>query len=261
MPFLLGGCLVEVPVTCTVAAPLQRACSASYRWSVKQTFRLLARWVYILVVTFSVGYLTVHFGRRTGWYKEHLYHQLLSGDADQRLRAAGGLALVGAERHLLAGLKAEDPEVHSMARRGLEHLWSNAAGHKAYSMMESVAQAIETEDYKEALRILDRLTTRYPNYAEAWSQRASVLWQTGRYNEAMTDCGRALELNPNHYGAWLGLGICHLQLGDIAEACRSLRAALEISPHDEAARKSLEQCEGFLRHRAAPKSKGRTELL
>ena len=129
-------------------------------------------------------------------------------------------------------------------------------------MMESAAQAIEKEEYKEALQILDRLTARYPEYAEAWSQRASVLWQIERYEEAMADCGRALELNPNHYGAWLGLGICHLQMGDVAEACRSLRAALEISPHDEAARRSLERCEEFLRSRPAPtRPKGRTDLL
>jgi len=229
---------------------------------VKKAFLLLARWAYVMAVTFSVGYLTVHFGRRTDWYKNHLYHELLSGDADQRLYAAGALALVDGERQLLQGLKAEEPEVYDMARRGLEHLWSNAAGRKAYTMMESAAQAIEKEEYKEALRILNQLTAKYPGYAEAWSQRASVLWQTERYEEAMTDCGRALELNPNHYGAWLGLGICHLQMGNVAEACRSLRAALEIAPHDEAARRSLERCEEFLHSRSAPtRPKGRTDLL
>lgn len=230
--------------------------------AVKHAFLLLARWIYILLVTFSVGYLTVHFGRRTDWYKHHLYQELLSGDADRRLYAAGALALVGGERQLLDGLKAEEPEVHRMARRGLEHLWSNAAGRKAYVMMESVAQAIEKEEYQEALRILDQLTASYPRYAEGWSQRASVLWQIERYEEAMTDCGRALELNPNHYGAWMGLGICHLQTGDLAEACRCLRAALEIAPHDEAARRSLERCEEFQRSRPAPaRPKGQGDLL
>lgn len=228
----------------------------------KPAFLLLARWIYILAVTFSIGFLTVHFGRRTTWYKAHLYQELLNGDSDRRLYAAGALALVGGERQLLDGLKADEPEVHSLARRGLEHLWSYSAGRQAYEMMESAVQAMEKEDFEEALRILDRVTAKYPAYAEGWSQRASVLWQTGRCGEAMTDCGRALDLNPNHYGAWLGLGICHLQQGDVAEACRSLRAALEISPHDEAARNSLERCEELLRRlpaSARPKSRG--ELL
>jgi tetratricopeptide (TPR) repeat protein len=230
--------------------------------AVKKSFLFVARCAYIMAVTFSVGYLAVHWGRRTAWYKDHLYQQLVRGDAERRLYAAGALALVGGERQLLEGLKAEEPEVHDMARRGLEHLWSNAAGRKAYEMMEAAAQAIDKEEFKEALQILDRLTAKYPQYAEAWSQRASVLWQTERYEEAMNDCGRALELNPNHYGAWLGLGICHLQMGDVAEACRSLRAALEIAPHDEAARKSLERCEEFLRSRAGPhRPTGRSDLL
>lgn len=230
--------------------------------AVKHAFRLLARWIYILLVTFSVGYLTVYFGRRTDWYKHRLYHELLRGNSDGRLYAAGALALAGGERQLLEGLKAEEQEVHNMARRGLEYLWSNAAGRKAYEMMESASQAIEREEYKEALKILDEVTARYPRYAEGWSQRASVLWQNERYEEAMTDCGRALDLNPNHYGAWMGLGICHLQTGDFAEACRCLRAALEIAPHDEAARRSLDRCEEFLRNRPAPsKPKGRGDLL
>ena len=49
--------------------------------AVKKAFLLLARWAYIMAVTFSVGYLTVHFGRRTAWYKDHLYQQLVRGDA------------------------------------------------------------------------------------------------------------------------------------------------------------------------------------
>ena len=68
-----------------------------------KAFLLLVRWAYVMAVTFSVGYLTVHFGRRTDWYKGHLYQQLVSGDAERRLYAAGALALVGGERQLLAG--------------------------------------------------------------------------------------------------------------------------------------------------------------
>lgn len=200
-----------------------------------------------MAVSFSVGFLTIHFARQTGWYQDYLYHQLLSGDEQQRLRAAGSLAVVGAEKQLLEALKAEPPEVHSIAQRGLEHLWFNAAGRKACAMMEQAQEASAKNEFKESLRLLDRLTAEYPKYAEAWNQRAAVLWQMGQYQESKADCERTLALNPNHYGAWQGLGICQLQLGDVVEAVRSLRNALKIAPHEESTRKSLLKCEEFLR--------------
>lgn len=213
----------------------------------KIVLTLLVRWLCILVVTFSAAFATMHFGRRTTWYKEHLYQQLLRGDARQQLRAASTLAQVGGEPYLLEALKSNTPEVHTLARRALEHLWFSAAGNEAYELMDAAYQAAEKEQFKEALQVLNRVTERYPNYAEGWNRRAAVLWQLGRYKESMRDCERALELNPNHYGAWQGIGICHLRLGDVAEACRSLRCALEIAPHDEATRRSLLKCEDLLR--------------
>jgi tetratricopeptide (TPR) repeat protein len=222
----------------------------------------LARWSYVMAVTFAVGFLTVHFGRQTAWYKNHLYRQLLSGDAEQRLRAAGALALVGGEQQLLDGLKRDESEVSAMALRGLDHLWASAAGPEAFDLTESAFQASEREQFDEALRILDGLVAKYPEFAEGWNRRAAVLWQTGQHEKSMADCLRALALNPNHFGAWQGLGICHLQKGDVDEACRSLRVALQIAPHDEATRKSLERCEEFLRSRPAPgKPRARGELL
>ena len=228
----------------------------------KNALKLLARWFYILAVTFSVGFLTVHFGRQTAWYRDYLYKQLLCGNAEERLRAAGALALVGGEKQLLEGLKADEPEINSLAQRGLEHLWSFAAGREPFEMMECAFQATERQEFEQALLILDRLTAKYPKFAEGWNRRAAVLWQTGQHAKSRSDCERALALNPNHYGAWQGLGICHLQMGDVPEACRSLRVALQIAPHDESTRKSLQQCEEFLRTRPSPaKPRGRTELL
>ena len=227
----------------------------------KNALKYLARWLYIFAVALSVGFLTVHFSRLTPWYKDHLYQQLLSGDADTRLTAATKLALVGAERQLLKGLKSENPDVYSMAQRGLEHLWFSAAGGKVYRMMEEACQAADREDFKEALRILNQVTSKHPKFAEGWNRRGAVLWQTGEFQKSISDCQRALALNPNHYGAQQGLGICHLQLGDVEEACRSLRHALKIAPHEESTRRSLQRCEAFLRKHSSDSRGGRGSVL
>jgi len=222
---------------------------------------LLVRWTCIFAVSFLIAFLLMHFGRRTTWFKERLYSQLLAGDADEKLRAASVLASLGGEPQLLRALKEEDPAVHDMARRGLEHLWFHAAGAEAYSMMETAYQAGEGVEAKSAVPLLDRLTRKYPGYAEGWNRRAAVLWKLGEYRQSMEACERALKLNPNHYGAWQGLGVCHLQLGDVTEACRALRAALAIAPHDEATQRSLQQCEQLLRTFPSDKRGRRADLL
>lgn len=217
----------------------------------KQLLTLAARWSCVFALAFTTAFLVMHFGRRTPWYKEHLYTLLITGDANQRLRAASGLAQVEGQEQLLRALKNDDPAVHEIARRALEHLWFSAAGREAYDRMEVAYAAAEHEEYDEALKVLNEVTVKYPNYAEAWNRRAAVLWQKGEYQQSLKDCERALAINPNHYGALQGIGICQIQLGDVAEACRSLRAALKIAPHDDAARRSLQKCEELLRSRSS----------
>jgi tetratricopeptide (TPR) repeat protein len=224
---------------------------------VKKALLFLVRSLFLMSFSFSVGFLAIHFGRQTSWYKDYLYHQLLTGNEQQRLRAAGALALVGGEGQLLKALQSETTEVHTVAQRGLEHLWFIAAGHKAYQMIEAAQAAIEKEDFQEALRILDRVTTKYPGYAEGWNQRGAVLWQMGQYQKSRVACERALSLNPNHYVAWQGLSVCQLHFGDVFASIRSLRAALKIAPHDETARNCLLKCEEFLRTCPPPDEKRR----
>ena len=220
------------------------------------------RWSCIAILTFGVSFGVTHLARQTGWYKDRLYRKLLTGDEEKRLQAASMLATLGGERQLLEALKAEKPEVSEMARRGLEHIWFNAAGSEACRMVDSAHASAEKEEFKEALRILDEVTKKYPNYAEGFNQRASVFWQTGDFALSRRDCERTLALNPNHYGAWQGLGICQLESGEITEACQSLRLALKIAPHDDDTRKSLLKCEALLRTYSPGNQKSRhVELL
>src|SRR5262245_55722661 len=158
---------------------------------------LLVRWTCILAVSFTIAFCVTHFGRRTTFFKQRLYHQLLAGNPDQKLHAASVLASIGAEPELLRALQETEPEVHTMAKRALEHLWFHAAGLEAFKMMETAYQAAENEDHTNALRILDHLTHQYPRYAEGWNRRAAVLWQMQEYEKSMADCERVLKLNPN----------------------------------------------------------------
>jgi tetratricopeptide (TPR) repeat protein len=185
--------------------------------------------------------------RRTDWFKEKVYQQLVSGDENRRLQAASILAMVGGEEQLLRGLKSTNEGVSDVSRRGLDHLWFHAAGDTAYQMLESAYALSEEKKFTESVEVLDRLLLRFPRYAEALNRRAAALWQLGDYERSREDCERALTVNPNHYGAWEGLGIAQLQTGDLAGASQSLRMALRISPNDRVARRCLKKVEDLMR--------------
>ena len=223
----------------------------------KRSLARLLRYAYLLLVAVCGAYLGLHIVRQTGWYKDRLYHILVTGGAKEQLHAASALAQLNAQEHLLRAMKAEAPAVHDLARRALEHLWFNAAGDEAYQLTQAAYKAAGEEKFDDALSILNRLTSKYPKFAEGWNRRASVYWQMGDWEKSIADCERTLALNPNHYGAWQGIGICHLQLGNVAEACRSLRAALRIAPHDAPTRNSLHRCEELLRMYPNPLTKPR----
>lgn len=228
----------------------------------KQVLRKFLLALFSIAVALCAAFLLTEAIRQTGWYKERLYHLLLTGDKQQKLRAASTLAEVGAEAQLLRALKSEDPSTHEMARRAVEHLWFFAAGREAYDQIQAAYRAEEREDFRQALQILDRVLARHPDFAEAWNRRASVFWQTGHFEKSMADCERTLKLNPNHYGALQGKGVCLLKKGELAEACRALREALRIAPHDTTTRQCLDQCQQLLRKLSPEEPPGkRSDLI
>jgi len=187
---------------------------------------------------------------------------LFSDSADERLRAAAGLAQLKAQRQLLETIKSDHDAAREMARRALEHIWFNEAGDEAYRSTREAYRAADSHDLKRALNILTGLIAQHPRFAEAWNQRASVYWQMGEFEKSMADCRRVIELNPNHYGAWQGLGLCQLNKGELADACDSLRIALHLLPHDDATRQSLDRCQQLLRkYPTATRGSKRMEII
>lgn len=207
----------------------------------------IRRWIWLWIFAACATYLGLHALQRTGWYQARLYRQLAGGTPPQQRHAATLLARLGAEKLLLASLQCDSPTARDYGRRGLEYLWFNAAGGRAYEMVETADKAVQNQEYQNALGLLDRLIDEHPRFAEGWNRRASVHWELGEIEKSAADSERALALNPNHYGAWQGLGLCRLQQGSVAEACRCLRRALQIIPYDQATRNSLRRCEELLR--------------
>lgn len=239
--------MVEVRGAVGEDARVAPPASAAERNAVKGAGPYLRRALRLFLISFCLALLGFQGLRRTEWYRDWLLHRLVTGTERQALRAAGELALLQAERQLLASLKAASTPAREYGRRALEYLWFSAAGQQAYEQLLAADQAAEQEDYARALSLLNRLIEQHPNFAEAWNRRAAVHWHLGLIARARADSQRALALNPNHYGAWQGLGLCYLEQGNVAEAIRCLRKALALIPYDEATRASLRRCQQLQR--------------
>jgi tetratricopeptide (TPR) repeat protein len=203
-------------------------------------------WTRVAVLGLGVAVLSLRGLQHSDWWKDRVYQQLLSGAIEQKTHAAKVLAALGADEQLLRGLKAEDAQIRELAQRGLECVWFNAAGERAYQLLVEAHQVSDAGDWDAARKVLDQLVKKFPYFAEGWSRRAAACWHQDQFDQSRRDCEKALALNPNHYGAWQGLGLCHLQQGDVREACRCLRAALRIVPYDQATLDSLARCERLL---------------
>jgi tetratricopeptide (TPR) repeat protein len=164
-------------------------------------------------------------------YTEGTLQRLLVHPAPAARRGATiGLGLFGTmdSNAALAGvLKDEDPLVRKFAHDALWEIWFRGG---TVDHAWQLRQAMQAGDAAQSLAALDDLIAEAPNFAEAYNQRAIVLFRRGDYARSASDCQAALRLNPFHFGAAAGLGQCYLKQKKPRAALRAFKQALEINP-------------------------------
>lgn len=109
-------------------------------------------------------------------------------------------------------------------------LWVTPSDPELASRMQQVFEARTIGDPLTAITLLNEIVADYPDYAEGWNQRATMLYMVGNLNASIADCARVLELEPRHFGALSGRAVIYLQRGERALARRDMAAALAIHP-------------------------------
>lgn len=129
----------------------------------------------------------------------------------------------------LANAKTE-PEAREIEER-LWNFWFKAPDAESQRLMNETKKAMVKSDYGGALTLLNQVIEHVPDYAEAWNQRATILFLTGAYYDSLVAIEETLKREPKHYGALAGRGIILLYfLGREAEAQVALKQALKINP-------------------------------
>ncbi len=109
-------------------------------------------------------------------------------------------------------------------------LWFEAPSAQATSLFELGRKQAEAGALQESLASFERLTKEYPDFAEAWNQRAIVRFLLDDVDGALADVEKTLALEPRHFGALTGRAQCYLRRAKPRAALDAFEAALAIDP-------------------------------
>ena len=126
---------------------------------------------------------------------------------------------------------AKDEQTARFIEMAIWQVWFKSDNQVVASMMEEILNARRVSNYSKAIALLDKLITTYPDYSEAWNQRATVYYMMGNYEASLKDVGETLAREPRHFGALAGRAAIRWQMGDKESAMQSMREAVDIHPY------------------------------
>lgn len=158
----------------------------------------------------------------------HRTLEVVIGTAGQAPHPALPRRLVSLFRDLADPVNADLPfEIEDL----IWAVWCEHSDPEAAETMQHAITAIASGDHDRAETLLNELSARHPDWAEAWNKRATLHYIAGRHEQSLTDIQQTLLREPRHFGALSGFGQICLQHGDTQSARIAFQAALTINPH------------------------------
>lgn len=108
--------------------------------------------------------------------------------------------------------------------------WTTPTDPDLAARMRDVLMLRQQADFPAVIAALDDIIARYPTYAEAWNQRATIYYLLSNYDQSMADIEKVLEFEPRHFGALVGRAVMYKNQGKQALALKDMATALAIHP-------------------------------
>ena len=181
------------------------------------------------------------------WTTEELINLLESTDVDDVKVAATSLGIlcdVSAIKPLIRMLSHENAVVSAMAEYSIWTIWFEMNGKHAATQLR---RACYEPDYRKACNIVNELINLYPDWAEAYNQRAIIHYKSEYYIYAQNDCLHTLSLFPDHFGSLSTLGHTCAKLGKYEGAIMCYRNVMNIHPRMSGIRQSLRTVGNLMR--------------
>jgi tetratricopeptide (TPR) repeat protein len=147
-----------------------------------------------------------------------------------------------AESKLVESLKNANAAIRDAATSSLWKQWQSAAGPDAERRLQAGMEMLAARHPLAAVDQFSKLIADFPEFAEAYNQRAIAYFSMGDFERSIQDCLKTTEWNKNHFGAWNGLGRCYLAIRRYDLALNAFERALELQPFSEENKRMIELC-------------------
>jgi tetratricopeptide (TPR) repeat protein len=132
---------------------------------------------------------------------------------------------------LFAQLRAApDPAAAQRITDQIWIYWTTPVDPVLAARMQDVLALRMSADFPGVIALLDGIVAEYPDYAEAWNQRATVYFLLRNFEQSMADIEKVLQLEPRHFGALAGRAVMYKEQGRDDLALKDIIAALAIHP-------------------------------
>ena len=131
----------------------------------------------------------------------------------------------------LAGLFEELRFARYETEPACTRLWLQASESQRTQQLAEAKKEIESYSYDKAMKMLDVLVVRAPQFAETWNLRATLHYIERDYDASLADVDRTLALEPHHFGALAGLGEIRRKQGELGGALSAFKRAFAVHPY------------------------------
>lgn len=136
---------------------------------------------------------------------------------------------------------SKDEEEANGIAGAIERVFQRSGSDTADLLLNRAQTALHRKQNKTAVEVLDKLVEIEPDWAEAWTQRATARFMDGDRSGAVEDLGQALAREPRHFGALSGLASVLYSMGFEKRALEVFRRSLAVRPHQSDVQKMIER--------------------
>ena len=127
-------------------------------------------------------------------------------------------------------VNAPNPGIAQGVQQEIWTIWFEGPDETSAQTLNQARMAGQSGDLAKATELFNQLIAEYPQYAEAWNQRAILRYLVGDIEGSLSDIDRVIELEPRHFGALSGRGQCYLRQENFVAALDAFEQALDVNP-------------------------------
>jgi len=136
---------------------------------------------------------------------------------------------------------SESAEEAAAVEAQIWRIWAYSGSPTVDLLMQRGLEAMASQEYAVALDLFSTVIDLAPDYAEAWSKRATLFYLIDDYEAAIADVTQTLVREPRHWAALMGLAVMFEDMGEDERALSAYRTTLQINPQLETAREAVER--------------------